>query len=136
MESFCTRSSISQEFSAPITLQQNGVVKRENRVIQEMARVMLHNKDLVETCGEKSLTLHAIRLTECTLDLVPRRLPMSYGREGSQMSSILEFLEVIISFSRIKRMWENLTPEVMKEYFWDTPLQARLIGYTIKEPRR
>ena len=47
MESFCTRSGISQEFSAPITPQQNGVVERKNRVIQEMAKAMLHNKDLV-----------------------------------------------------------------------------------------
>ena len=59
---------------------------------------------------------------------------MSYGREGSQMLSISEFLEVLVLFSRIERMWENLTPEAMKEYFWDTPLQARLIGYTTKEP--
>ena len=40
------RSGISQEFSAPITPQQNGVVERKNRVIQEMARAMLHNKDV------------------------------------------------------------------------------------------
>ena len=46
MESFGTRSSISQEFSTPITSQQNGVVERKNRVIQEMARAMLHNKDM------------------------------------------------------------------------------------------
>ena len=46
MESFCTRSSISQEFSAPITPQQNRVVERKNRVIQEMARAMLNNKDV------------------------------------------------------------------------------------------
>ena len=46
MESFCTRSSISQEFSASITPQQNGVVERENRIIQEIARAMLHNKDV------------------------------------------------------------------------------------------
>ena len=45
MESFCTRSGISQEFSASIT-QQNGVVERKNEVIQEMARAMLHNKDV------------------------------------------------------------------------------------------
>jgi len=43
MESFCTRSNISQEFFAPITPQQNGVVERKNKVIQEMARAMLHN---------------------------------------------------------------------------------------------
>ena len=46
MESFCTRSGISQEFSAPVTPQQNGVVERKNKVIQEMARAMLHNKDV------------------------------------------------------------------------------------------
>ena len=46
MESFCTRSGISQEFSPPISPQQNGVVERKNSVIQEMARAMLHNKEV------------------------------------------------------------------------------------------
>ena len=46
IESFCTRSGISQEFSAPITPQQNDVVERKNMIIQEMARAMLHNKDV------------------------------------------------------------------------------------------
>ena len=44
MESFCTRLGIFQEFSASITPQHNGVVERKNKVIQEMARAMLHNK--------------------------------------------------------------------------------------------
>ena len=46
MEWFCTRSSISQEFFALIIPQQNGVVKRKNGIIQEMAKAMLHNKDV------------------------------------------------------------------------------------------
>ena len=46
MESFCTRSGISQEFFTPITSQQNGVVERKNKVIQEMVRAMLHSKDV------------------------------------------------------------------------------------------
>ena len=46
MESFCTRLGISQELSAPITPQQNGVVERKNKVIQEMAKAMLYNKDM------------------------------------------------------------------------------------------
>ena len=46
MELFCTGSGISQEFSAPITLQQNGTVEGKNRVIQEMAKAMLYNKDV------------------------------------------------------------------------------------------
>ena len=46
MDSFCPKSGISQEFSAHITSQQNGVLERKNRVVQEMARAMLHNKDV------------------------------------------------------------------------------------------
>ena len=45
-EAFCYEHSIKNEFSAPKTPQQNGVVERKNQVIQEMARVMLLNKNL------------------------------------------------------------------------------------------
>ena len=85
MESFCTRSTISQEFSAPITPQLNGVVERKNRVIQEMAEPYYTTRMWLETCGEKPLTLSIIQLIGCTLDPVPRRLHMSYGKEGSRM---------------------------------------------------
>ena len=97
-----------------------------------MARAMLYNKDVARNLwGEfVNIACHIVNI----LDPVPRRLHMSYGRDGSQMLSILESLEVLVSFSWIERMWENLIPEVMKKYFWDTPLQARLIGYTTKEP--
>ena len=45
-ESFCAKNETKREFSAPKTPQQNGVVERKNRVIQEMARVMLLNKQI------------------------------------------------------------------------------------------
>ena len=35
-ESFCEKNGIKKEFLAPKTPQQNGVVERKNRVIQEM----------------------------------------------------------------------------------------------------
>ncbi|KAK4849470.1 hypothetical protein QYF36_025170 [Acer negundo] len=38
---YCDSVGISHEFSAPRIPQQNGVVERKNRVLQEMARVML-----------------------------------------------------------------------------------------------
>ncbi|CAM8966101.1 unnamed protein product [Rhodiola kirilowii] len=41
---FCSKRGITQQFSSPITPQQNGVVERKNRTIQEMTRVMLHSK--------------------------------------------------------------------------------------------
>jgi hypothetical protein len=47
-EEFCCSYGIKQKFSSPITPQQNGVVERKNRVIQEMARVMIHSKNLAQ----------------------------------------------------------------------------------------
>ena len=43
-QAFCTQEGIKHEFSAPITPQQNEIVERKNRTIQEMAKVMLHAK--------------------------------------------------------------------------------------------
>ena len=45
-EPFCNEHGIRKEFSTPKTSQQNGVVERKNRIIQEMARVKLLNKDI------------------------------------------------------------------------------------------
>jgi transposase InsO family protein len=47
-EEFCLSYGIKQEFSSPITPQQNGVFERKNKVIQEMARVMIHSKNLAQ----------------------------------------------------------------------------------------
>ncbi|KAK2453398.1 gag-protease polyprotein [Trifolium repens] len=46
LSEFCESEGIKQEFSSPITPQQNGVVERKNRTIQESARAMLHAKKL------------------------------------------------------------------------------------------
>ena len=56
MESFYTRSGISQEFSAPIT-QQNGVVERKNRVIQGIIKAMLHNEDVAKNLWEEAINI-------------------------------------------------------------------------------
>ena len=45
-DDFCSSEGISHEFLSPITLQQNGVVERKNRTLQECARVMLHAKKI------------------------------------------------------------------------------------------
>jgi hypothetical protein len=47
-EEYCLSYGIQHEFSSPITPQQNGVVERKNRVILEMARVMIHSKNLAQ----------------------------------------------------------------------------------------
>ena len=47
-EAFCNEHGIKKEFLTPKTPQQNGAVERKNCVIQEMARVMLLNKDILQ----------------------------------------------------------------------------------------
>ena len=54
-EAFCKEHGIKKKFSAPKTPQQNGVVERKNRVIQEMTRVMLLNKDIPQKFWAKAL---------------------------------------------------------------------------------
>ena len=46
LTTFCNDQGTHQKFSSPKTPQQNGIVERKNRVVQEMACVMLHNKKL------------------------------------------------------------------------------------------
>ncbi|KAK2414909.1 bromodomain-containing protein [Trifolium repens] len=45
-ENFCEEHGILHEFSSPRTPQQNGVVERKNRSLQEMARTMMHENNL------------------------------------------------------------------------------------------
>ena len=61
-ESFCEKNGIKREFSAPKTPQENGVVQRKNRVIQEMARVMLLNKQIPQKIWEEAVN------TSCHID--------------------------------------------------------------------
>ena len=54
-EAFCNEHGIKKEFSAPKTPQQNGMVERKNRVIQEMTRVMLLNKNILQKFWAKAV---------------------------------------------------------------------------------
>ena len=54
-ESFCEKNGIKRELLAPKTPQQNGVVERKNRMIQEMARVMLLNKQTPQKFWEEAV---------------------------------------------------------------------------------
>jgi len=47
-EIFCEKHGIIHEFSSPRTPQQNEVVERKNRSLQEMARTMIHENNLAK----------------------------------------------------------------------------------------
>lgn len=45
-ENFCNEEGYSHNFSAPRSLQQNGVFERKNRTLQDMARTMIYEHSL------------------------------------------------------------------------------------------
>ena len=46
---FCDEHGIKREYTIPRTPQQNGVVERQNRTVQEMARSMMNEKNIGQT---------------------------------------------------------------------------------------
>ena len=67
---FCKSNGIKHEFLAPKTLQQNEVVERKNKVLQEMTRVKIHihntPKKNMGICGPAFFTsapTQSVRLT-------------------------------------------------------------------------
>ena len=83
MESFGTRSGISQEFYTPITPQQNGVVERKNKVIQQMARAMLYNKDVARNLWREAVntTCHMVNRVYFRLDTKKTPYELWKGRK-------------------------------------------------------
>ena len=66
---FCDKEGITHEFSAPKTPQQNGVVERKNKTLEEMARVMLNAKGVL-----KKLWAQAMNTACYTINRVHLRL--------------------------------------------------------------
>ncbi|KAK0593786.1 hypothetical protein LWI29_029275 [Acer saccharum] len=79
------RRGISHEFSAPRTPQQNGVVERENRVLQEMARVMLLSNNVPRNLWAEAITTACYIGNRVFLRPGLETPPMSYGKARGQM---------------------------------------------------
>jgi transposase InsO family protein len=46
---FCDKHGIKREYTIPRTPQQNGVVERQNRLVQQMARSMMNERNIPQT---------------------------------------------------------------------------------------
>jgi transposase InsO family protein len=83
-ENFCEKLGIVHEFSSPRTPQQNGVVERKNRTLQEMARTMIHKNNLAKyiwaeavntTCYVQNRIYIRLILEKTTYELFKGRRP-------------------------------------------------------------
>ena len=54
-DEFCENDGIKRQFSAAKTPQQNGVVERKNRTVQEAAKTMLNEAKLSDTYWKEAI---------------------------------------------------------------------------------
>ena len=79
-ENFCNDFGIEHQFSSPRTPQQNEVVERKNKSIQEMARTILNGNTLPKYFLAEAVNTAYYVLNRVLLDLFSIRLLMSFGK--------------------------------------------------------
>jgi hypothetical protein len=124
-EEFCNSYGIKQEFSSPITPQQNGVVERKNRVIHEMVRVMIHSKNLAQHFWGEVVNTTCHIINKVYLKPETNKTPYEIWR-GKK--STVNYFRTFGSKCYILRDKENLGKFVMKVYSWGTPQTVVLTG--------
>ena len=75
LATFCNDQGTHQEFSSPKTPQQNGIMEWKNRVVQEMVRVMLHNKKLPKSLWGEAINTTCHRLNQVYFRLDSKKTP-------------------------------------------------------------
>ena len=97
---YCKSRGISHEFSAPRTPQQNGVVERKNRTLQETARTLLHESNLPRKFWAEAVNISCYILNRVLIrpillktpyELLNNRIPnISYFRVFGSKCFILD----------------------------------------------
>jgi transposase InsO family protein len=72
---FCAKYGISHNFSAPRTPQQNGVVERKNRTLEDMARTMLLENALPKTYWAEAVNTANYILNRCLIRSILKKTP-------------------------------------------------------------
>ena len=93
-ENYCNEYGIDHNFSAPKTPQQNGVVERKNRTIQEMARTMLNKNNLPKYFWAEAVNTSCYVLNRILLRPILKNLPMSFGKTRNPTLDISKSLGV------------------------------------------
>jgi transposase InsO family protein len=82
---FCSKHGIKRKFFVSRTPQQNGVIQRKNKIVQEMARTMLMDSKLTDIFWVQAVhTIVHIQNKECSKTTVIK-IPTIYGKEDQQM---------------------------------------------------
>ena len=97
-EAFCEKHGIIHEFSSPRTPQQNGIVERKNRNLQEMARTMIHENNLAKHLWAEAVNTTCYVKIESISNLSWRKQHMNSLREEDPISLTFINLDVPVTF--------------------------------------
>ena len=98
------RDQVYLKNSLLLLLPQNGVVEKKNRVIQEMARAMLHNKDVAQNLWGEAVNIACHMVNRMYFRLGTKKTPCEIWKGRKPNVKYFRILEVLVSFSRIERM--------------------------------
>jgi hypothetical protein len=117
---FCNEHGIKREYTIPRTPQQNGVVERQNRTVQEMARSMMNEKNIGQTYWVEAIhtTVHVLNKDHLRLQSDKTPYELWFGR----LASIKHF-KLFGSKCYIKNNDENL------EKYDDRADEGIFLGY-------
>ena len=79
-ENYCNEHGIDHNFSAPRTPQQNGVVERKNRTIQEMARIMLNENKIPKYFWAEAVNTSCYVLNRILLRSILKKTPYEFWK--------------------------------------------------------
>ena len=77
---FCSKLGIEYNFSTPRTPQQNGVVERKNRSLEELARTMLHENGLPKDFWADAVSTACYVLNRVLIKPILKRTPYELFR--------------------------------------------------------
>ena len=100
---------------------------KKNKVIQEMARAMIHNKDVAKDLWGEVVNIACHFVNRVFFKPGTKKTPYKLwkGRKPNVTYFRIFGNTCII---RTKRMWESLTPKAMKGSFSDIPSLAKHTG--------
>ena len=95
---FCEENGIKHELSCPRTPQQNGVVERKNRTLQEMARTMLSEYDLPHYLWAEAVNSSCYISNRIYFIKILLKLLLKFTIRESLIFLTLEFLDANVLF--------------------------------------
>ena len=91
-EEYCNEHGSDHNFSAPRIPQQNGVIERKNRTLQEMAKTMLNENNLLKYFWFEAVNTSCYVLNRILLRPILKKLSMSFGKTKNPTLAISKSL--------------------------------------------